>query len=122
MKIQARYKINELLTLVEPNSLGKEGIIKVSSNTSLEHLETIVRVAYMLKKEGCIFYHEAKFKDNKGRCDLLAFSSKGDGFIIEILKSETEKMFDEKLKKYPIELEIVKINSKTFKKADLFFI
>jgi hypothetical protein len=113
MKTKARAKINKLLRLVEHTSLGREGFVKVSSNTSLEHLQTVVRVAYMLKKQGFLIYSEVKFKNSKGRCDLLAFSPEGEGHIIEVLHTETKEKFNEKMNKYPIEFNLVGLSSQT---------
>ena len=67
----------------------------------------------MKKLEVCIdllsknhkFITEAIF-ENGSRCDVLDLTS---GVVYEILCSETDEIFEEKIKKYPKELEIVKV-------------
>lgn len=112
MNKKAQYKINQALSLIEHTSLGKEGYIKVSTNTSWEHLKKATEVSYMLKKQGFLVYSEVKFKNNLGRCDLLVFSPEGFGTIIEVLHSESKEKFNEKLNKYPIEFDIIPISTK----------
>lgn len=112
IKTKSRIKINRLLRLVKHTSLGKEGYIKVSSNTSYEHTKKCLEVAYMLKKHHFLIYSEVEFKTG-GRADLVGFSPEGEGYILEILIHESEKRFNEKLSKYPLEFEIIKITQDT---------
>ena len=52
-----------------------------------------------------LFITEAIFTNGK-RCDIIDLT---EGTIYEILNSEDEKKFNEKVKNYPKELEIVKV-------------
>lgn len=58
-----------------------------------------------LKECGHEFITEAIFK-NGARCDILDLT---EGTIYEILNTETEEEFKEKIKNYPQELKIIKI-------------
>ena len=112
METKARYKINKLLRKMD-SSNRREGYIKIYSNNSWEHTETMFQIAYKLKKEGFLVYSECKFINGK-RADLIVFSPSGEGTIIEILHSESKERFNQKLNDYPIDFEIMAVSTKDF--------
>jgi hypothetical protein len=69
---------------------------------------------YMAKAKKCKellnkshrFVTEAKFKYNKGRCDVLDIT---EGIGYEIVCSEKEESIVKKRKKYPVPIEVIKI-------------
>jgi hypothetical protein len=105
-KIKANKDIRSLFRQNYP-----EGCIKVTSE-ALNHFTVKCQVAHWFKKQGFDIYCEPSFK-NGSRPDLLVCNQQGDAYIVEILSSETEKRFQEKIKSYP-ELTIVKVYAKDF--------
>jgi hypothetical protein len=59
----------------------------------------------LLKEINHVFVTEAIF-NNDSRCDVVDLT---DGVIYEVLVSEDESKFEEKVKKYPGEFSIIKI-------------
>ncbi len=92
----------------------KEGFVKLYPNNTYDHEMVKCKVAYKLKKQGYSIYSECRFSDGSGRADLVAISQDGVGYILEIVHSESEKRFSDKLDKYPIEFNLVKIECKNF--------
>jgi len=120
MNKTALAKINKLKQQI--NHLGrKEGFVKIYPNNSYIHEKTKFDVCYLLKQKGCYVYTECEFISG-GRPDIICFNTIGDGYIIEILNSESKKLFSNKLKKYPLDFEIIEIQANDFKEEDLFFI
>ena len=90
---------------------NKEGCIKIYPNNSLEHEQTKLAVAYKLKNLGFEIWTECRF--DSGRADIVAIQ-KGQGYIIEILHSETDEQYELKTQKYPKEFTLRKVNTKDF--------
>lgn len=78
-------------------------LIKIS-NESLDHFRVKCEVCMWLWKNGWDVYTECTFKSG-GRADVVGVHKNGDAYIFEVLKSETEKRFNEK--NYP--LPIIKV-------------
>ena len=108
---------NRLLQKIKhtDRSGNKEGYVKIHSNNSYLHEKTKFEVAFALKKCGFEIWTECGFEGGRG--DLVAIKN-GKGYIIEILNSETEEMYNLKKDKYPNEFEIIKVNAKEFKMED----
>lgn len=105
------YKINENLQLIRTsNRFGSQrNVLRWSSGETKEHIMKKLEICMELKEWQHEFLTEAIFK-NGTRCDILDLT---DGTIYEILCSETEERFQEKIKKYPQELKIVKVKCDT---------
>lgn len=73
-----------------------EGTIKWS-NVSLEHFRVMSEVVYWFKKNGYQVYTEARLRDGS-RPDIIAIDGPF-GYIIEIIHSEEDKRFADKLDK-----------------------
>jgi hypothetical protein len=86
-----------------------EGCVKYSNET-IEHFTVKCQVLHYMKKSGWSCWCEPVLNGNKGRPDLIALHKNGDIYAIEVLKSETEKRFNEK--DYPI--PIIKVYVKGF--------
>lgn len=86
-----------------------EGCVKYSNET-IEHFTVKCQVLHYLKKSGWSVWCEPVLVNNKGRPDLIALHQNGDAYCVEVLKSETEKRFNEK--DYP--LPIIKVYVKEF--------
>lgn len=69
------------------------------------HIFKKLEICMELKNKKHEFITEAIF-ENGSRCDVLDLT---DGVIYEVLNSETDEEFEKKIKKYPMELEIVKV-------------
>ena len=65
----------------------------------------------LVNKYGFDTYSEVEFQ-NGSRADIFYIDNNGEGGIIEILDSESEKRFSTKLEKYP--LPITRVDTKTF--------
>lgn len=81
-----------------------EGVIKLSNET-IEHFTVKCQVAHFYKKNGYKVWCEPVMRGC--RPDLLVLHSNGDAYIVEILKSETEKRFNKKLDVYPLPIRKV---------------
>jgi len=79
--------------------------LRFSLSENKEHILKKLEVCLELMNKNHKFITEAIF-DNGCRCDVFDITS---GTVYEILNSETDEMFEEKIKKYPRELEIVKV-------------
>ena len=115
MNFDIRHKLeyNYLQNIYYQDRVGnKEGFVKIYPNNTYEHEIVKFEIALKLKKEGWHIYSECRFKNNKGRADLIAIKN-GIGYIIEVMKSER----DLKHKKftYPPEFELMEVNTKNFK-------
>lgn len=91
----------------------KEGYVKIHSHNSLPHELVKFQIAYKLKKQKYLVYSEVEFIKG-GKADLVAIKE-GNGWIIEVLHSETEKQLSEKVKKYPNLFSLIKVNTQDFK-------
>lgn len=94
----------------------REGYLKVHSQNTLVHERVKFEIMYKLKKQGFEVWSEAIFV-NGCRGDIVAIKE-GTGWIIEVLNSETDAMFELKKDKYPEDFELVKIKVKGFKIED----
>lgn len=83
---------------------SSEGSVKYSNET-IQHFTVKCQVLHYLKKSGWSVWCEPVLTSHKGRPDLIALHRNGDAYIVEVLKSETEKRFNEK--DYP--LPIIKV-------------
>lgn len=101
------YKIRQNLNLVRmSNRIGSQtNTLRWSATETKEHVLKKLEVCMELKEWGHEFLTEAIFKDG-ARCDVLDLT---EGTIYEILCSETEERFEEKIKNYSEELTIIKI-------------
>ncbi len=113
-KREEYFKRNRLLQKIKHLDRygNKEGCVKVYPNNSLEHEQTKLAIAHKLKNLGFEIWTECRF--DSGRADIVAIS-KGQGYIIEILHSETEEQYELKKEKYPTEFTLRKVNTKDFK-------
>ena len=102
------FKINcskrELL-----NYRKSENCVKIEKNNSFEHEFIKFLICFILKNNGISFVTEARFKLG-GRADIFDLENQ---VIYEILHSEDESKFDEKIKKYP-GFHLVKIYTKHY--------
>lgn len=101
------------LDLIERDSLNgtKVGCVKYWKGTSYEHFRVMSDIVWKLSSQGYDCYTEVIFK-NGCRADILAIDLNGNGTVIEVLHSETNKRFNLKLDNYP--LPIVKVRTKGF--------
>jgi len=79
--------------------------LRFSLAENKEHILKKLEVCLELMDKNHKFITEAIF-DNGCRCDVFDIT---EGIVYEILNSESDEEFEEKIKKYPQELEIVKI-------------
>lgn len=93
---------------------NKEGYVKIYPNNTETHETIKFQIALKLKKDKFKVYTECSFVDGSGRADLIAIAPNGNGYIIEVLCSETEERYLEKEAKYPKEFDIIKVKAKDF--------
>ncbi len=85
------------------NRVGSHvGCVRIGSE-SREHFIKKAEVCFDLKKRGHLFVSEGIFKDGQ-RADIIDLT---EGYIYEILKSETDIML--KKKSYPLKIKAIKI-------------
>jgi hypothetical protein len=105
----------KLLNTIKYHSLSgnKINFIKCWKGTSYPHWRVLSDIAWKLINQGYDIMTEVEFKTT-GRADLVAINGCGDGYIIEILHTESDSKFNEKLSKYPPIFDIVKVKTKDF--------
>ena len=102
------FKINNLKRLVETKYLSGNRVnyFAVNLNESDEHRNLKFKVFVELVKKDFEVYTEITFKDGN-RPDILAFNKKtGEGYIFEIVNSESEESVKSKYCKYDINFEL----------------
>lgn len=101
------YTINKNLQLIRTsNRFGSQrNVLRWNNGETQQHVLKKLEICMELKDWKHEFITEAIFK-NGTRCDILDLT---EGTIYEILCSETEERFEEKIQKYPKEFKIVKI-------------
>lgn len=99
---------------------SKKGFIKCWKGTTRKHFITMCEVAYKLINDDWEVYSEVEFVSG-GRADLVAIKD-GQAYIIEILKSETDKRFNDKKDLYPEEMYLAKIRVEDFDPEKDFYI
>lgn len=92
---------------------SKEGCVRIHRVNTLLHETVKAQLVHWLLNNHYIVYTEAEFKDESGRADIIAIQN-GQGFIVEVLASESEKKYAEKESKYPKEFTMVKVDAKSF--------
>ena len=113
MKNKTQFKINRLIQEIVYSD-RKEGFLKIYKNNTREHELVKFLIADKLMRQGYKVYSECRFTRNRGKADLVVFSQGGDGTIVEVLNSESDEGYDEKLSKYPIEYNMVSVKTEGF--------
>ena len=105
--VHKRQAFREHLNVVRfSNRCGSHmNCIRFSLGESWQHIAKKVEICCMLREMKHDFLTEAIFL-NGSRCDVLDIT---EGVVYEILRSETEEQFLEKIKQYPKELQIMKV-------------
>ncbi|MFH1276725.1 MAG: hypothetical protein ABIH82_06455 [Candidatus Woesearchaeota archaeon] len=88
-------------------------MVKCWKGVSLDHFIVVCKIVHKLVNQGFEVYTEVVFND-LNRADICAISPEGKGFIIEVLKSEPEGSYDEKLNKYNLLWEMIKVDCESF--------
>lgn len=115
MKKKAQIKAYKLRQTLKHTSRSgnKRNSIKCWSGISYEHFRVMSDIVFKLVQQGYECYTESEFNTG-GRGDIIAISPSGDGYIIEVLHSETDEYFKTKLNKYPKEFTIIKVRTHNF--------
>lgn len=109
-KIRIEMAKREVINQLDYSSISGniEGKFDMYSGESEIHIDMKYKTWKLLRKNGFLIWVEPIFKKTKARPDLLIFKD-GIWKIVEILASETEKQLAEKIKKYPQEIEVIKV-------------
>lgn len=111
-KLWKRYSVLQSLKF-SSKSGNKLNLFNYWVSNSDEHENVKWEIFKYLRKQGYDMLTEAEFVSG-GRADLVAISPTGEGYIIEVLHTESDERFNLKVKKYPQDMEIVKVNTKGF--------
>lgn len=111
-KRNSLFKKNRLLQSLKYNtrSGNKEGYCKYYYNNSDLHEDTKWGIFKKLKNLGFSVWTECEFNIG-GRGDIVAIDRNGNGYIIEILVSETNEKYLSKKNKYPSEFKIISVDA-----------
>jgi len=90
--------------------------IRFNSHNSLEHELVKAEICYALLKANKEFLTECKLKGLRNVSDVFVTDS---AHVIEILHTETDKKFEEKLSKYPDGLKVIKVFTKNYNIKDI---
>lgn len=92
------------------NRIGSQtNVLRWSAGETKEHVLKKLEICMDLKEWGHEFITEAIFQ-NGARADVFDLT---EGVVYEILCSETEAELEAKIKKYPRELNIMRVNAKS---------
>jgi len=104
-KLKEKYfGVNERLQNIRIGN-RKLNCLRWHNNESREHIIKKLDICIELKNSNHIFITEAIFINNS-RADVIDLT---EGIIYEILCSETEEKFEEKIKNYPINFRVIKV-------------
>lgn len=115
MNKKAEFKKYRLMQTIKFSSRSgnKIGCSKCWKGVSYNHWRVMSDIVWKLVNYGYTVFTEVEFTNGK-RADIVCIIDSGDGVIIEILDSETDEGYDEKLDSYPIEFNMVKVRTKDF--------
>lgn len=85
---------------------GRLNAIRFGVNESRAHFDKKCDIVYKLREAGHHIYCEVHFTDHESIADILDLDT---GTIIEILVTETDEQFKEKIKKFPSVFKIDKV-------------
>jgi hypothetical protein len=110
-------KIRALQQIPYSDRVSKRNCVKIWGSdkkiNSYEHERVKFDICYKLISQGYQTWTEVNV-DNM-RMDVVAISPDGTLYCIEVLNSEEDKRYEEKLNKYNINFEMVKVRCKDFK-------
>ena len=115
MKLDNQKKIYELTHKLKHTSRAgnKIGCVKIWKGNTYEHELVKFQVCFKLISQGYRIYTESDFETG-GRGDIIAISRDGKGYILEVLKSETDALLEAKYGLYPEEFELIKVKVDEF--------
>lgn len=100
-------KENFLKNYIKFNSLtgSKENMFQYCKNNSWLHEQTKFKVFSQLINKNYKVFTEVEFKSG-GRADIVAFDIDGEGYIFEIVHTESEDSIRNKINTYPIDFNL----------------
>lgn len=100
-------KINWLKQNIEFSSLtgNKENMFQYCKNNTDEHEDMKYKVFKELVTKGYSVFTEVEFLSG-GRADIVCFDDKGNGWIFEIVHTESQESISSKMNKYPIDFDL----------------
>ncbi len=106
-------KRNKVIDLIDRSSLNgtKVNCAKYWRGTTYEHWRVMSDIIWKLASQGYETFTEVTF-NNGARADILVIDNSGEGYVIEVLHTETDERFNLKLDSYP--LPIIKVRTKGF--------
>ena len=108
MNQELQRRINESMQYIRHSNKSGSHVncIRLTNNNlKTKHTEKMIETCLEFLENKVPFITEAIFT-NGSRCDILCPSTKD---IIEILHTETDEMFKEKIKKYPAYFNVLKV-------------
>jgi len=115
-KKEKSFKKIRALQQIAYTDRNKRNCARYWKGVSYEHWRVMSDIVWKLANQGYEVFTECTVKGN--RMDMVAISSSGDLFCIEILKSEPEARYEQKLNDYDINFQMVKVRTKNFKIED----
>jgi hypothetical protein len=101
---------NDILRLCTKDNHGLGGLYWGAGERPA-HIRQKLEVCMWLKKQDSAFMTEVRFKSGDSRCDILALDHL-NGCIIEVVDSESIESIEEKKRKYPLPVIVVKASDK----------
>lgn len=101
-------KLKFLQSFIKFNSLtgNKANMFQYCKNNTEAHEDLKFKVFKELIKRRHIAYTEVEFKQGC-RADVVSFDEKGNGFIFEVVNTESEDSIKNKINTYPIDFELI---------------
>ena len=107
-KEERQRAINNTLRLIDFHSKSGSHVncIRINTNNTLEHEIEKLKICFWIIKNGGAVLTEGKFENGEGTPDIINLV---EGSIIEIVHTETEESIKKKIEKYPLPIEVVKV-------------
>jgi len=102
-KLKRQMKENQMMRMLDDAFRKDRNMVKIGKGNTKAHERTKFDICWGLLQEDRNFVTEARFKSG-GRADVFDITT---GVVYEVICSETKKQCEEKVKKYPCELEII---------------
>lgn len=105
-----QFKINMALRDLPPTSRKAQDAVKIEAGNTIPHEMLKFLICYILTNHKRSYVTEARFLLG-GRADVYDLTGK---VVYEVLHSEKEENFEDKIRKYP-KCDIIKIHSQHYK-------
>ena len=96
---------NDTARLFRQTSKIHRGCIRLNAGSTWEHELAKIYKCRELLRQGKDFITEAEFEGGQGRADIVCLD---EGVVYEIVQTESEESIQDKRKRYPLPIVVIK--------------